>query len=90
MSVSFSAVREQYLRRHENPVDGALRTVEDVVGMIAESQLMATGRRDLLGGLSTPCVGYVGTGVLHGGSAFAPANVRVCFLLGATHGVGGR
>ena len=27
MSVSFSAVREQYLRRHENPVDGALRTM---------------------------------------------------------------
>ena len=35
MSESFSAVREQYLRRHENPVNGALRTVADVVGMIS-------------------------------------------------------
>ena len=35
-------------------------------------QLMATGRRDLLGGLSTPCVGYVGTGVLHGGARLRP------------------
>ena len=35
MSESFSAFREQYLRRHENPVNGALRTVEDVVEMIS-------------------------------------------------------
>jgi len=35
MSESFSAFREQYLRRHENPVNGALRTVADVVKMIS-------------------------------------------------------
>jgi hypothetical protein len=35
MSESFSAFREQYLRRHENPVNGALRTVADVVEMIS-------------------------------------------------------
>ena len=45
MSESFSAVREQYLRRHENPVNGALRTVEDVVGMIAESSGRAPSLR---------------------------------------------
>ena len=31
MSESFSAFREQYLRRHENPVNSALHTVADVV-----------------------------------------------------------
>ena len=35
MSESFSAFREQYLRHHENPVNGALRTVADVVKMIS-------------------------------------------------------
>jgi hypothetical protein len=38
MSESFSAFREQYLRRHENPVNSALHTVADVVevgGLIA-------------------------------------------------------
>jgi len=31
MSESFSTFREQYLRRHENPVNSALHTVADVV-----------------------------------------------------------
>ena len=31
MSESFSAFREQYLSRHENPVNSALHTVADVV-----------------------------------------------------------
>jgi hypothetical protein len=31
MSESFAAFRDQYLRRHENPVNGALHTVADVV-----------------------------------------------------------
>jgi hypothetical protein len=38
MSESFSAFREQYLRRHENAVNSALHTVADVVeigGLIA-------------------------------------------------------
>jgi hypothetical protein len=35
MSESFAAFREQYLRRHENRVDGALRTVADVVEMVS-------------------------------------------------------
>ncbi len=38
MSESFSAFREQYLQRHENPVNSALQTVADVVevgGLIA-------------------------------------------------------
>ena len=33
MSESFSAFREQYLRRHENHVNGALHTVADVVAV---------------------------------------------------------
>jgi hypothetical protein len=33
MSESFSAFREQYLRRHENPVNSALHTVADVVAV---------------------------------------------------------
>ena len=32
MSESFSAFREQYLSRHENPVNGALHTVADCRG----------------------------------------------------------
>ena len=38
MSESFSAFHEQYLRRHENPVNSALHTVADAVevgGLIA-------------------------------------------------------
>ena len=33
MSESFSAFREQYLSRHENPVNGALHTVATVVAV---------------------------------------------------------
>ena len=38
MSESFSAFREQYLRRHQNPVNSALHTVADAVevgGLVA-------------------------------------------------------
>ena len=38
MSESFSTFREQYLRRHENPVNSALHTFADVVevgGLVA-------------------------------------------------------
>jgi hypothetical protein len=42
MSESFSAFREQYLRRHENPVNGALRTVADVVAMISRKLRVCT------------------------------------------------
>ena len=42
MSESFSAFREQYLRRHENPVNGVLHRVADVVEMISRKLLACT------------------------------------------------
>ena len=51
MSESFNAYREQYLRRHENPVNNALHTVADVVdaGGLAAAIITRRARVGVIG-----------------------------------------
>ena len=62
MSESFSAFREQYLRRHENPVNNALHTVAVVVdaGGLAASLITRRARVGVIGSTVAFAIGTVG------------------------------
>ena len=62
MSESFSAYREQYLRRHENPVNNALHTVADVVdaGGLAAAIITRRARVGVIGYAVAFAIGTVG------------------------------
>ena len=62
MSESFSAFREQYLRRHENPVNSALHTVGAVaaVGGLAASVIARRLRVMMIGDTVGFALGTVG------------------------------
>ena len=81
MSESFSAFREQYLSRHENPVNSALHTVADVVevgGLVAG----VVTRRVRVGVI----IGYtVGFAIGAVGHLFQPGTLRDDLVLGFRH-----
>ena len=62
MSESFSAFREQYLSRHENPVNSALHTVGDVVavGGLAAAVVTRRIRVGVIGDTVAFAIGTVG------------------------------
>ena len=62
MSESFSAFREQYLSRHENPVNSALHTVADVVdaGGLAAAVVTRRVRVGVIGYTVAFAIGTVG------------------------------
>ena len=71
MSESFSAFREQYLSRHENPVNSALHTVADVVevGGLAAGVVTRRIRLVVIGYTVAFAIGTVG-------HLFQPGTVR--------------
>ena len=80
MSAAFSAFREQYLRRHENPVNSVLHTVADVVaigGLVA-----GVVRRRLRVGVFAYTVAFaIGTV----GHLFEPGTLRDDLVAGFRH-----
>ena len=82
MSESFSAFREQYLQRHENPVNSALHTVADVVevgGLIAG----VVTRRIRVGVIGYTVAFAIGTV----GHLFQPRTLRDDLVQGFRHPV---
>ena len=77
MSESFSAFREQYLRRHENPVNSALHTVADVVevGGLAAAVVTRRIRVVVIGDTVAFAIGTVG-------HLFQPGTLRDDFVAG--------
>ena len=80
MSESFSVFREQYLRRHENPVNGALHTVADVVevGGLAAAVVTRRTRVVVIGYTVAFAIGTVG-------HLFQPGTLRDDFVAGFRH-----
>ena len=80
MSESFSAYREQYVRRHENLVNNALHTVADVVdaGGLAAAIITRRARVGVIGYAVAFAIGTVG-------HLFQPGTLRDDFVLGFRH-----
>src|SRR5215469_14950638 len=80
MSASFSAFREQYLSRHENPVNGALHTVADVVavGGLAAGVVRRRLRVVVIGDIVAFAIGTVG-------HLFEPGTLREDLVAGLRH-----
>jgi len=80
MSESFSAYREQYLRRHENLVNNALHTVADVVdaGGLAAAIITRRARVGVIGYAVAFAIGTVG-------HLFQPGTLRDDFVQGFRH-----
>ena len=80
MSESFSAYREQYVRRHENLVNNALHTVADVVdaGGLAAAIITRRARVGVIGYAVAFAIGTVG-------HLFQPETLRDDFVAGFRH-----
>ena len=81
MSESFSAFREQYLSRHENPVNGALHTVATVVavgGLVAGVVTRRIRMGVIIGDTVAFAIGTVG-------HLFQPGTLRDDFVAGFRH-----
>jgi hypothetical protein len=80
MSESFSAYCEQYLRRHENPVNNALHTVADVVdaGGLAAAIITRRARVGVIGYAVAFAIGMVA-------HLFQPGTLRDDFVAGFRH-----
>ena len=80
MSESFSAFREQYLSRHENPVNSALHTVADVVavGGLAAGVVTRRIRVGVIGDTVAFAIGTVG-------HLFQPGTLRDDFVADFRH-----
>ena len=80
MSESFSAFREQYLSRHENPVNSALHTVADVVevGGLAAGVVTRRIRVVVIGDTVAFAIGTVG-------HLFQPGTLRDDFVADFRH-----
>ena len=80
MSESFSAFREQYLSRHENPVNSALHTVADVVevGCLAAGVVTRRIRVVVIGYTVAFAIGTVG-------HLFQPGTLRDDFVADFRH-----
>jgi hypothetical protein len=80
MSESFSAFREQYLSRHENPVNSALHTVADVVdvGGLVAGVVTRRIRVVVIGDIVAFAIGTVG-------HLFQPGTLRDDFVAGFRH-----
>ena len=80
MSESFSAFREQYLSRHENPVNSALHTVADVVEVGCLAAGIATSR------IRVVVIGYtVAFAIGTVGHLFQPGTLRDDFVADFRH-----
>ena len=81
MSESFSAFREQYLRRHENPVNSGLHTVAAVVevGGLVASVVTRRARVGVIGYMVAFAIGTAGH------LFFQPGTLRDDFVLGFRH-----
>ncbi len=80
MSESFSAFREQYLRRHENPVNSALHTVAVVVEVGGFVAGVATRR------IRVGVIGYtVAFAIATVGHLFQPVTLRDHIVAGFPH-----
>ena len=80
MSESFSAFREQYLRRHENPANSALHTVADAVevGGLVAAVITKRMRVVVIGYTVAFAIGTVG-------HLFQPGTLRDDFVAGFRH-----